>query len=383
LGLTWDERARQSDRSERYAAAAARLRARGSLYPCYETPEELSLKRKAQLAAGRPPLYDRSALALTDVERKALEAEGRRPHWRFKLEPGEVFWNDLVRGETRFQGANLSDPVLQREDGRPLYIFSSVVDDLELAISHVIRGEDHVTNTAVQVQLFQALGGAVPAFGHLSLLLDAGGQGLSKRLGSLSLEGLREQGLEPMTVNAYLAKLGSADPVEPRSDLDRLVAEFDLARFGRAAPRFDPQELESLNARILHAMPYDAARARLAALGLDDIDAAFWEAVRPNLTKLADIALWYRVCRGAVTPQLEAPDLLAEALAKLPPEPWDDSTWEAWTADVKRATGAKGKALFHPLRLALTGRSDGPAMRHLLPLIGRQRTAARLAGKTG
>ncbi len=378
LGLDWDEKAVQSERLERYSAAAERLKAAGRLYACYETPEELGLKRKVALTAGRPPIYDRAALDLGEADKARLEAEGRRPHWRFKLAPGEIAWEDLVRGPASFQGENLSDPVLIREDGRPLYTLTSVVDDIELAVTHVLRGEDHVANTAVQVQLFQALGGQVPAFGHLSLIAGAGGESLSKRLGSLSLASLRESGLEAMTLNCYLARLGTPDPVEPFTDLDSLAKDFDLSRFGRATPKFDPAELEHLNARLLHITPFEAVAERLP----QGFDAALWEAVRPNLTRLAEAAVWQNICRGPVIPQIEEADFARQAAELLPPEPWDETTWGAWTGAVKAATGRKGKPLFLPLRLALTGLDHGPELKALLPLIGRERAEARLAGKT-
>lgn len=385
LGLDWDEKAVQSERLDRYAAAAERLRAAGRLYACYETPEELGLKRKVALAAGRPPIYDRAALALTDEERARLEAEGRRPHWRFRLLAGEIAWEDMVRGPVSFLGEKLSDPVLIREDERPLYTLTSVVDDIELAVTHVIRGEDHVANTAVQVQLFEALSGlssaggtaAVPAFGHLPLIAGAGGEALSKRLGSLSLASLREAGLEAMTVNCYLARLGTPDPVEPLADLAALAEGFDLARFGRATPKFDPAELETLNARLLHSLPFDQVADRLPA----GFDTRLWEAVRPNLTRLAEASAWLSICRGPVVPQVEDADFLRRAAELLPAEPWDEATWSTWTGAVKQATGRKGKALFLPLRLALTGLDHGPELKALLPLIGRERAEKRLAGQ--
>ena len=377
LGLDWDEKAVQSERLDRYSAAAECLKAAGRLYACYETPEELGLKRKVALSAGRPPIYDRAALDLSEAQKAAFEAEGRRPHWRFKLEPGEIAWNDLVRGPVSFQGENLSDPVLIREDGRPLYTLTSVVDDVELEVTHILRGEDHVANTAVQVQLFQALGGEVATFGHLSLIAGAGGESLSKRLGSLSLASLRESGLEAMTVNCYLARLGTPDPVEPFTDLAALAEGFDLSRFGRATPKFDPAELEHLNARLLHVTPYAEVAERLP----QGFDADLWAAVRPNLTRLAEAEVWQNICRGPVIPQIEDADFARQAAELLPPEPWDDTTWAAWTGAVKQATGRKGKALFLPLRLALTGLDHGPELKALLPLIGRERAEKRLAGQ--
>lgn len=388
LGLTWDRFARESDRYGRYDEVAAALKASGRLYPCYETPEELNLKRASLVSQGRPPIYDRAALRLGDADRARLESEGRKPHWRFKLEHAPVEWTDLVRGPVHFEGAALSDPVLIREDGRPLYTLTSVVDDADLAITHVIRGEDHVANTAVQIQIFEAVesiegGGAVPVFAHLPLLTDAAGQGLSKRLGSLSVASLREEeGIEPMALASLLAKLGTSDAIEPRLTLDELVAEFDIAKVSRATPKFDPEELLRLNARILHLLPFERVAGELAALGLAEADAAFWEAVRPNLSRVAEARDWWAVTHAPVAPVADDPAFLAEAAALLPEEPWDLSTWGTWTGAVKAKTGRKGKDLFLPLRRALTGRDHGPELKNLLPLIGRPRAQKRLAGET-
>lgn len=381
LGLTWDRFARESDRMDRYAEAAARLKASGRLYACYESAEELSLKRRGRLSRGLPPVYDRAGLRLSGEDRARLEAEGRRPHWRFLLEPGTVEWQDLVRGPQRFEGSDLSDPVLLREDGRPLYTLTSVVDDGDLGITHVVRGEDHVANTAVQIQIFRALGLEVPGFAHLPLLVDAEGQGLSKRLGSLAVATLREEGVEPLALACLLARLGTSDPVEPRAGLDELAAEFDFAKISRATPRFDPAELDRLNARIVHAMPFEVAAPRLAGLGLAGADARFWEAVRPNLHKFDDVLDWWRVAREPLVPVVEDAGFTRAAAALLPEEPWDENTWPRWVAAVKERTGRKGKALFLPLRLALTGREHGPELRNLLPLIGRERAGARLSGR--
>lgn len=380
LGLHWDDTFRQSERMALYAAARDRLVANGRLYPCYESPEELDLKRKALLAQGRPPIYDRAALKLSAEQRAALEAAGQTPHWRFKLDPGEVVFDDLIRGEVRFKVADLSDPVLIRADGQFLYSLCSVIDDIDYAVTHVIRGEDHVTNTATQIQLFQALGGPVPVFGHYPLLADSDGGKLSKRAGSLSLQDLRaDLGLEAMAVNALLAKLGTADAIEPRADLATLVGEFDIRRFSRGAPRFDMEELQRLNAKVLHSLPYAAVQERLAAFGA--VDENFWLAVRPNLSKLGELADWVQVANGPVTPLIDDAAFLAQAAALLPPEPWDATSWKAWTQAVQAATTRKGKALFLPLRRALTGLDHGPEMAVLLPLIGPARVKARLAGQ--
>lgn len=377
LGLDWDRFARQSDRFALYAAATEKLKASGRLYPCYETAEELQLRRKIQLSQKKPPVYDRAALKLTAEDRAQLEAEGRQPHWRFRLNHATTAWDDIIHGRVEIDMASLSDPVLVRSDGYPLYTLSSVVDDGELQISHVIRGEDHVTNTAAQIQLFEALGYAVPTFGHFSLLLDAEGGGLSKRLGSLSLSDLREQGYEPMALNSLLARLGSADPVEAQSDLAALVAGFDLSRFSRAPARLDPHELDLLNAKLLHGTDFADVRDRLPA-GASE---AFWLAIRGNIARLAEAADWWAVVSGDLAPVIEDRAVTQAAAEALPPEPWDATTWKTLTQAVTAKTGAKGKALFHPLRLALTGRDKGPEMAQLLPLIGRDRAVKRLTGK--
>jgi len=380
LGVEWAKKVHQSDRFDRYAEAVAKLKASGRLYPAYETQEELELKRKRQLARGRPPVYDRAALKLTAEEKAKLEAEGRKPHWRFRLEQRDVVWDDLVRGRQHVDAASLSDPVLVREDGSYLYTLPSVVDDIDLGISHVIRGEDHVANTAPQIQLFEALGAQPPAFGHHSLLVGADGQALSKRDRSLAIEGLRAEGIEPLAVASYVAMLGTSDAVAPHASLDDLVPGFDFSKLSRAPSRFDPHELRLLNARLLHMLPFGAVADRLRAMGVAG-DETFWQAVKGNLAVLADAKLWWEVVSGALQPVIEDAKLCREAAALLPPEPWDETTWSTWSSAVKQATGAKGKALFQPLRLALTGREHGPELKHLLPLIGRARTAARLEGK--
>lgn len=378
LGLAWDRLEHQSARLERYTAAAETLKAAGRLYPCWETAEELDFKRKLQMTRGRPPVYDRSALALSQHDRLGYEAEGRRPHWRFKLEHEEVRWDDLVRGASHYHGANLSDPVLIRGDGTFLYTLPSVVDDIDFGVTHVVRGEDHVTNTAPQIQLFQALGGTPPAFAHLPLLTGAGGEGLSKRLGSGSLGELRERGVEPMALCSLLARLGTSDAIAVSHSLDDLAAGFAWDKFARGTPKFDPAELERLDARLLHTAGFDEVRDRL---DLPEADEAFWLAIRANLTQLSDAAQWWTICRAELAPVIEDAGFTTAAAALLPPEPWDAGTWGAWTEAVKQATGRKGKALFHPLRLALTGRENGPELKTLLPLIGRARAEARLSGQ--
>jgi glutamyl-tRNA synthetase len=376
LGLDWDLFARQSDRFQRYDAAADRLRASGRLYPCFETPEELDLKRKLQQSRGRPPIYDRAALKLTPHEIEARLRHGEKPTWRFKLERSTVAWVDMVRGPVEFQAENLSDPVLIKADGQSLYTLTSVVDDIEFAITHIIRGEDHVANTAVQVQLFEALGGVVPTFGHFSLIADASGGKLSKRAGSISLENLRDDGIEPMSILSLLAKLGTSDPIEIRTDRAQLIQEFEIGKFGRSQPKLDIVELEHLNAKLMHLLPFEAVADRLPA----GADAAFWDAVRGNLLRVSDAAPWWEVVQGPVTPVVAEPEFLALAATRLPDGKLDETSWGAWTGAVKSATGRKGKDLFLPLRLALTGLDHGPELARLLPLIGRERALKRLQG---
>jgi glutamyl-tRNA synthetase len=380
LAIDWDAEFRQSERFDAYRAAAEALKQAGRLYPCYETPDELERRRKRQMARGLPPVYDRAALRLTDEEKAALEAEGRKPHWRFLLEQRPTAWNDLIRGHQDIDAASVSDPVLVREDGTPLYTFTSVVDDAEYAITHIIRGEDHVTNTAVQVQIFEAMGAPVPLFAHHNLLTGAGGEALSKRLGSLSIRGLRDEGLEPLAVMTHAALIGTSEALQPKTNLAELAALFDFGKVSRAPARFDPVELRALNAKLLQALPYDAVRERLEAMGIGGGE-AFWLAVRPNLEVLSEAAQWWRVVEGPVEPVVESAEFTAQALAHLPPEPWTAETWTIWTNAVKAQTGAKGRALFHPLRLALTGLDRGPELKELLPLIGREKAAARLGGR--
>jgi glutamyl-tRNA synthetase len=380
LGINPDFVCRQSARIPLYDAAAQKLREMGRLYPAYETAEELDRRRKRQQAQGRPPIYDRAALRLTPPERAALEAGGRRPHWRFRLEPTVVRWSDLVRGESHIDCASLSDPVLQREDGSYLYTLPSVVDDIDLKVTHVIRGEDHVTNTAVQIQIFEALSGGSPMFGHHNLLTDASGEGLSKRTGALSIASLRESGIEALAADALAVLVGSAEAVHPVASLDELAASFDLSRLSHGAARFDEAELRALSARTLHQLPYAAVADRLAMLAIYQPRAEpFWEAVRGNLTRLDDALEWWAVVHGKISPVVEDREFLDLAADSLPPEPWSAETWGEWTKRLKQETGRKGRQLFHPLRMALTGRESGPELAALLPLIGRATASARLS----
>jgi glutamyl-tRNA synthetase len=380
LGIAPDLVRRQSERMAAYDTAAERLKAQGRLYPAYETAEELDRRRRRQQALGRPPVYDRAALRLSDAERAALEASGRKPHWRFRLEPTTVRWDDMVRGESHVDSGSLSDPVLRREDGSYLYTLPSVVDDIEFGVTHVIRGEDHITNTGVQIQIFEALAGAAPRFGHHNLLTDAGGEGLSKRTGALSIASLREKGVEPLAVAALAVLVGSAEAVRPVASLDELAALVDLTHLSHGAARFDEAELDALSARMLHHMPYEAVADRLEALGIAGPGAdGFWLAVRGNLARLNEAAIWRQVVAGEIAPVVEDREFLELAASRLPDGAWDQSTWALWTKELKSLTGRKGRELFHPLRLALTGRESGPELAALLPLIGRAKALARLS----
>jgi glutamyl-tRNA synthetase len=383
LGMTWDETFKQSDRFDRYTAAAEQLKASGHLYPCYETAEELERRKKIALSRGQPPVYNRAALELTDEQRKALEAEGRRPHWRFKLSGGRAEWIDLVRGQQSIDTSSVSDPVLIREDGSFLYTMPSVVDDIDAKITHVIRGEDHVTNSGAQIEIFLALGAKPPEMAHMPLLIGADGQGLSKRLGSLSAQELRNNGFEPMAILSLLAKLGTSDPVEARDSLQQLAMEFSFSKMGRAPARFDENELNGLNAHIVHTMDFATVQPRLAKLAYGDkATAEFWEAVRKNLVTVPDAALWLAIVYGGglTGPELNDEDkaFIGEAASLFPAGEVTLDTWKTWAEAVKTKTGRKGKQLFQPLRRVLTDQEHGPEMDRMLMLIGAEKARARL-----
>ena len=371
LGLTWDRIETQSARLDRYAQAAEDLRAKGRFYECFETPVELDLRRKKQLNMGKPPVYDRAALALSEAEKDALRAE-RPAHWRFRLDHERIEWDDGILGPVSIDAASVSDPVLIRGDGQVLYTLASVCDDIDFGITDVVRGSDHVTNTATQIQIIAALGGAPLRFAHHSLLTGPQGESLSKRLGTLALKDLREQGVEPMALLSHMARLGSSDPVELRQDMAELVEGFDISRFGAAPTKFDVADLSGLSAKLLHGMEYAKVAEDIRALGVpDDIAADFWDMARENIETRADLAGLWALCRDGVAPVIapEDAEFVAQALDMLPPAPRDRTTWKAWTNAVKEATGRKGKALFQPLRKALTGAEHGPDMSRLLPLL--------------
>lgn len=370
LGLTWDETVSQSSRFARYDEAIEQLKKMDRLYPCYETPEELEIQRKQLAARGLPPIYNRGGQKHTQEQ-----AANRKPHWRFQLTDAELVWNDLIRGETRFKATHMSDPVLIREDGVPLYTLASVVDDGDMSITHVVRGEDHVSNSAVQVQLYEALGFTVPQFAHMALLKTKEGE-LSKRLGGNDIRSMREAGILPMAVNSLLGRIGTSDPIEALDSLDQLVASFDFSKFGRAPANYDVAELEKLNEKLVHHLPFAAVKDQL---GFADED--FWNSIRANIKNIPEAKQWWDIVHGDVRGELnhDEREFIRSAALHLPAAPWDETTWDQWLAAIKTATTRKGKELFMPLRKALTGLEHGPELKKILPLIGEEKTRQRLA----
>ncbi|WP_108838139.1 glutamate--tRNA ligase [Tateyamaria sp. Alg231-49] len=372
LGLHWDRVERQSERLDRYAAAADTLRANGRFYEAFETPTELDLKRKKQLNMGKPPVYDRAALDLSEAEKDALRAERGQGVWRFKLDQTRIEWTDGILGDISIDAASVSDPVLIRQDGQVLYTIASVVDDMEMGVTDVVRGSDHVTNTATQIQIIEALGGTAPRFAHHSLLTGPQGEALSKRLGTLALRDLRERGVEPMALLSLMARLGASDPVELRSEMAELIEGFDVSRFGSAPTKFDEADLFPLTGRYLQSLPLDAVVERIEAIGVSsELAPAFWTVMRDNIETLGDLEGWWTLCRDGADPVIEDEDreFVAQAIAMLPDGPFTPDTWGAWTGAVKEATGRKGRGLFMPLRKALTGQAHGPDMAALMPLL--------------
>ncbi len=377
LGVTWGKTFKQSERFDMYDEVANKLRAVGLLYPCYETSDELDRQRKLLRVAGKPPVYNRAALELSDDQKAAYEAEGRSPHWRFKLSGGSVTWTDMVRGEQRIDVSSLSDPVLIRGDGSYLYTLPSVVDDIEAKITHVIRGEDHVTNSAAQIEVFRALSDHLPEFAHTPLLVGADGKSLSKRLGSLSMLELRDQGIEPMSIASLLAKIGTSDAVEIRHSLDALASEFSFSKIGRAPARFDEKDLTALNAKLLHETPYADVIDRVPG------DEAFWNIVRANIAKISDIDDWAAIVLKSMAGEIADEDReFCKTAADSLPDTVLPETWSAMIGHLKAETGRKGKGLFMPLRLALTGQQHGPSMDDMLVLLGAEKAKARLRGET-
>lgn len=372
LGIRHDRVEQQSKRMARYADAAEALKAAGRFYECFESPVELDLKRKKQLNMGKPPVYDRAALNLTEDQKAAFRAEGRQGYWRFKLDQERIEWQDGIIGPISIDAASVSDPVLIKADGQVLYTFASSVDDVDMGVTHIVRGADHVTNTATQIQIMKALGGTPPTFAHHSLLTGPQGEELSKRLGVLSLRDLRARGVEPMALLSLMARLGSSKPVELVSSMDELVAGFDVGSFGAAPTKFDAEDLFPLTRHHVQGLPFAAVKERIAGLGVPaDLAEAFWAVAKGNITILDDLGQWWQLFRDGAEPVVDEGDrdFVRQALALLPAQPWTTATWGEWTTAVKNATGRKGKDLFRPLRRALTGRDAGPEMADVMPLL--------------
>lgn len=374
LGIKWDEEARQSARVKRYDEVVGKLKSEGRIYACYDTAEELEFKRKRLMAKGLPPIYDRQALSYTKDDIARFEAEGRKPHYRFKLIEEDIVWEDVVRGTCRYDAKKLSDPIIIREDGSYLYHLPSVIDDVDFGITHIVRGEDHVTNTAAQIQMFEAIGGSVPTFAHLPLLTGKEGK-LSKRLGSLGVKELRENGIEAMAICSFLAKLGTSDAIEPFYTLEALAESLDFSRIGRSQPKFDEEELQKFSTKLVHNMPYSALKDNFG------VSEKFWEDVRGNLDVAKDVLTWDSICNKEIEPVIEDADFTSKAAEMLPRGVFDAETFGEWINEVKAATGRKGKDLFHPIRMALTAEANGPELKTLLPLIGYEKAYKRLRGE--
>lgn len=380
LGLEWDCSEKQSDRFANYEKAREKLVAEGRLYPCYETAEEIDIKRKMLAGRGLPPIYDRAALNDTAEKRAEYEAQGRKPHWRFKLDHANITWDDMVRGPTTFDGAKLSDPVLIREDGGVLFTFATSVDDGEMGITHIIRGEDHVSNSAIQIQIMEALGHKIPVMGHMALLKMKEGK-ISKREGGGDIRSLRQDGVLPLALVSYLAKIGTSDAIDVASSVDQLASEFAISKLGRAMANYDPTELERLNQKLLHHMSYADVKPLLQARGMSQITEDFWKQISGNLTSLDEIRDWWNLVQEPITPNISDAAFTNEAATLLPTGEWGAQSWDQFVNAVKEKSGRKGKELFMPLRLALTGMEHGPEIKVLFALLGRDRAEKRLKGE--
>jgi glutamyl-tRNA synthetase len=380
MNFKWDSLEKQSTRLKRYDKALETLLDKKRAYACYETAEELSLKRKAQLSSGKPPVYDRSSLKLSDSDVADLKSKGKKPHYRFLLDHSEVTWNDLIKGGSKYHMSSLSDPVILREDGRVIYTLASVVDDIDFDITHILRGEDHMTNSAAQIQLFEALGSAAPNLGHLSLLTDISGAGLSKRLGSLSLKDLRNEGIHPMAISSLLSKVGTSDPVEIKKEIKTIILDFDINKFGKSKSKFDKNELSILNSKIYQLTDFEEINEDLNKLNIS-ITKEFWNLIRGNIALLKNVKDWWDICFGTIHSIIENKDFLDTALEVLPIDQFNEKTWSTWTKKLSQVTGKKGKELYMPLRLCLTGQNKGPEMADLILMMGRDKIIKRLSNQ--
>ena len=380
VGINWDSLEKQSFRLSYYDQALQKLLDKKRAYPCFETAEELSLKRKKQLSSGKPPIYDRSALNLSDSDIADLKAKGRSPHYRFLLDHKDVNWNDLVKGTSQYNMSNLSDPVIIREDGRVIYTLASVVDDIDFEVTDILRGEDHMTNSAAQIQLFEALESSPPNLGHLSLLTDISGAGLSKRLGSISLRDLKDEGFQPMAISSLLSKVGSSDAIEIFRDINQIISDFDISKFGKSKPKFDKNELRGLNSKFFKMLDFSDISNQLKKFNFK-ISSDFWELVKGNIENLEELELWWNIIYGNIEPKYNDENFLNTALETLPEGNFDKNTWTNWTSILMEETGRKGKELYNPLRMCLTGQNKGPEMATLVFLMGRVKVLERLTNK--
>ena len=380
VGINWDSLEKQSSRLSYYDQALQKLLDKKRAYPCFETAEELSLKRKKQLSSGKPPIYDRSALNLSDSDIADFKAKGRSPHYRFLLDHKDVNWNDLVKGASQYNMSNLSDPVIIREDGRVIYTLASVVDDIDFEVTDILRGEDHMTNSAAQIQLFEALESSPPNLGHLSLLTDISGAGLSKRLGSISLRDLKDEGFQPMAISSLLSKVGSSDAIEIFRDINQIISDFDISKFGKSKPKFDKNELRGLNSKFFKMLDFSDISNQLKNFNFK-ISSDFWELVKGNIENLEELELWWNIIYGNIEPKYNDENFLNTALETLPEGNFDKNTWTNWTSILMEETGRKGKELYNPLRMCLTGQNKGPEMATLVFLMGKEKVLERLTNK--
>ncbi|MDC3084704.1 glutamate--tRNA ligase [Gammaproteobacteria bacterium] len=373
---------KQSSKTEKYKKIRDYLIKEGYLYPCYETDEELNRLRKVSLSGGLPPIYDRASLKLTKQEIKDHEANGIKPYWRFKLDRENITWNDLIRGEQTIACNSFSDPVLIRADGTFLYTLPSVVDDIDMGITHVLRGEDHVSNTATQIQLFKILGSNVPNFGHHSLMVQKDGSRMSKRIGSMSLKDIRDSGIEPMTLLNYCARIGTSDAIEAFQSIDQLVNNYSLTKISRSPARFSFEELMGLNKKVLQNISFRTLAKRLIDLDIEGKDAEiFWDTVKTNINTINEAQKWWNIVKDdKINIDLRQinRDFLKIAQETLPITPWNDKTWSIWTDEISQKTGLKGRELFLPLRIALTGENSGPELAKFILLLGRDLVLSRL-----
>lgn len=375
LGLNFDLEMRQSARFPRYHEVVNSLKEKGRIYACYETAEELDFKRKIQLGRGLPPVYDRSALKLSEADKQKHEAEGRKAHYRFLLDSTDIEWNDEIRGAIKMNPATMSDPIVIRENGEFTYMLPSTVDDVDMKVTHVIRGEDHISNTAIQIQIFKAMGAEVPSFAHSSLIKTKDGK-LSKREGKGAVAELRELGIQPMAINSFLAKIGTSDSVQLKDNLQQLVAEFDINKFSKSPTMYDVEDLFRLNTKVLHEISFAEVKGKLPSGMTED----FWNVVRVNVENIEDAGLWWKICHEEITASVSDSDReFLKMSAEVLPNTLDEKAWDIWVNELKTKSGRKGKTLFMPLRVALTGMEHGPELKNLLPLLGREVILKRLA----